>query len=226
MNYEIYLNNLSMKHRFKFYTEYNLPVLLGISAKNVNELLESLRTIPSASIYYHTHRFLTQHLYLVPEPPNDFSYWLRNVLNLNELSEHVSSIDIVSAKDIEDLRKRLVYAIDKYPVKDAYGVKCTPGDEFRFMSCKTFCLPLQDIASNTSEFLEIIKKVSVNSLYYHIFGAQLRMGRDRNDFAEWFDKIGEKDLAEKISSIDPYTTTLEGLRKEIIEMVKKYGRSK
>jgi hypothetical protein len=214
-----------MEKRFKFYSEYNLHILLGISAKNVNELLENLKTIPGGSVYFHTHRFLIQHLYLVPEPPNDFAYWLRNTLNLRELSEHISSIDIASAKNIEDLRLRLINAIEKYPNKQGYSINCTPGDEFRFMTCKTFCLPLQDIVSDTDEFLEVIQRVTVNSLYYHIFGAELRMGKARNDFAEWFDLIGETELSDKLSAIDPYTTTLEGLRNKIIELVKKYGKS-
>ncbi|MCC6866892.1 MAG: hypothetical protein IT280_12125 [Ignavibacteria bacterium] len=215
-----------VENKFIFYSEFNLPILLGISAKNVNELLEHLKTIPESSVYFHTHRFLVQHIFLVPEPPNDFAYWLRNILNLRELSEHVSSVDITSAANINDLRKRIIASFENYKYKDALCINCTPGDEFRFMSCKTFCLPLGKSASNIKEFLEIFRTVSLSSLYFHIFGAQLRKGQSRNDFAEWFDLIGENELAAKIASIDPYTSTLEGLRSELIEIISSYDRSK
>jgi hypothetical protein len=49
---------------FHFYTRFNLPVLLGLKARTVPELLAGIRAVPGASIYYHTHRFLQQHHYL------------------------------------------------------------------------------------------------------------------------------------------------------------------
>lgn len=59
---------------FRFYTKSNLTELTGLKAVNLTELLELIRAMPGSCIYHHTHRFLIQHQYLSPEPPNDFAY--------------------------------------------------------------------------------------------------------------------------------------------------------
>ena len=98
-----------MSNIFQFFSEYNLPILLGKKAKNIGELLDGIGSVPGASIYYHTHRFLKTHHFLIPELPNDFAYWLRNVLNLKELGELVSSVNIVECMNLEQLRNGLNY---------------------------------------------------------------------------------------------------------------------
>lgn len=211
-----------MAEPFQFHTEYNLPMLLGIKAKNIHELLDNIKKIPDASVYYHTHRFLQQHHYLIPEPPNDFAYWIRNVLNLRELGEIVASINIASIKSIAKVREKLISTIESFKKKDEFTINCNKGDEFQFMSCKTFCLPLDCYASNLKEFYDIMKTISLQTFYYHIFETQLRLGKERNDFAEWFYQLGYTELADKISKLDPYTTTLEGLREDILKYIITY----
>ena len=61
---------------FKLCTRLHLSELTGLKASNLNELLELIKTVSGSCIYHHTHRFLQQHQYLSPEPPNDFAYWV------------------------------------------------------------------------------------------------------------------------------------------------------
>ncbi|RPI18923.1 MAG: hypothetical protein EHM58_03435 [Ignavibacteriae bacterium] len=212
-----------MSKPFHFYTEYNLPLLLGIKSSNIRNLLENIRTVPDASIYYHTHRFLQQHHFLVPEPPNDFAYWIRNVLNLTELGEATASINIASLNNINDVRQKLIKTIEDYSSKDSSQANCVKGTEFQFMSCKTFCLPLDCHAKDLNEFAEQLESISINTFYYHIFETQLRLGKNKNDFADWFETLGYHELAKRVSSLDPYTTTLNGLREDILTLIKTYG---
>ena len=200
---------------FYFKTEFNLVYLLGIKAKNPKELLEGIKIVPESSIYYHTHRFLHQHHYLSPEPPNDFAYWLKNILNLSELGEKIAAVDIVKFKKIEDIRNEFIKILEDYISKGKYIPEAPEGEEFYFKSCTTFVLSTPYVAHNLSEFIEIIDKISINSLYFHIFEAPLRLNKNENDFSEWLRGIGEIELAEKLSNLDPYTITLEGLRKKI-----------
>ena len=62
----------------------------------------------------------------------------------------------------------------------------------------------------------------MHSLYFHIFEARVRLKKADNDFSCWLRDLGYKELAEKISKIDPYTHTLEGLRQKIINFVSEY----
>jgi hypothetical protein len=213
-----------MRKVFQFYTEFNLPVMLGRKAITVYELLDGIKTVPDASIYYHTHRFLKQHHFLVPELPNDFAYWLRTVLNMRELGEVVSSVNIVECRNMQELRMKLIAVLEDFRFKDAYSFGCAPGYEFQFMSCRTVTFSLPNKASNLKEFAAILKDVSIYVFYYHMFESRLRRGRKENDFSQWFEQIGESELAQKVASLDPYTMTLEELRKKILTHITEYGK--
>ena len=206
---------------FYFKTRFHLVTLLRAKAKNPAELLEGIKVVPGSSVYYHTHRFLRQHHYLSPEPPNDFAFWLTNILNLRELGELFAGIDTVSYRNMENLRAAFIRILEGYVARHGSNVECAEAYKFHFMSCITFVLPTPYVANNPEEFVEILHKVSIDSLYFHIFEAKMRLERDENDFSAWFKGMGKEKTAKEIAGIDPYTITLEGLRKKIIHIVRK-----
>ena len=208
---------------FHFSTGADLVYLLGVKAKNPEELLEGIRTLPLPSIYYHTHRFLQQHHFLSPEPPNDFAYWLNGILNLRELGESVSAVDVVNCTSLERIREELIGILEGYLGRGGYTISAPEGGEFHFMSCKVFTLPTKYVAHNLAEFADAIRKVSVRSLYFHVYEARMRLKTDENDFTAWFRGIGETKLAQSLSRLDPYTMTLEGLRERIVREVSRYA---
>jgi hypothetical protein len=210
-----------MNEGFRFHTQYHLVELLGLKARNPVELLTGIKTVPASCIYYHTHRFLQQHHYLSPEPPNDFAFWLMEILHLGSLGEEFLSMDTVSYCDLEKLRRDFVDILEDYISKDGENVDCIPGFEFHFLACKTLVLPLPYTAHNLSEFAQMLSKVSIHSLYFHMFEARMRLGVPDNDFSQWLKGMGEVQLAQDISKLDPYNITLENLRRKIIRMVEK-----
>lgn len=209
---------------FRFRTKLDQTVLLGKKAKNIPELLAAIKTVPDASIYFHTHKFLQQHHYLSPEPPNDFAYWVTNVLNEPALGESLSGIDIIQFHKIPALRNRFIEIVEAYLQSSRRAVEAPQGQEFYFMSSQIFVLEIPYVARNLAQFEEILRKVSIHSLYYHVFDAHLRMEQEENDFTMWFRRIGETRLAEEARRLDPYTHTLEGLRQKIIQLIDKYGQ--
>ena len=208
---------------FTFYTKLDQTILLGTRARNVQGLLEGIRTVPDASIYYHTHRFLQQHHYLSPEPPNDFAYWVTEVLVDDALGEQLSSVDIIQFEDIPALRKKFDEVLSAHLENSDRRIDCPRGEEFHFMSSRTFAFPTPHTAHSEREFAAILKQVTVSSLYYHIFDAKLRLVKGENDFSRWFRDQGRIALADEIRKLDPYTYTLEGLRKRILELVENHG---
>jgi hypothetical protein len=215
-----------MEQTFYFHTRLNLVELLGKKARNLEELLEGLREVPDSSIYYHTHRFLQQHHYLSPEPPNDFAFWVTNSLGLDRVGEMLASVDTVRFRSIKGLREKFLEILEPIVLAHNYrSVECQEGEEFHFMSCRTFVLPTPYQARNLKEFRDVLRKVSINSIYFHIFEARLRLERGDNDFSYWFEGIGQKELAEEISRLDPYTITLEGLRNKIIQQVSRHVKN-
>lgn len=208
---------------FHFYTKLDQAILLGVKAKNVQGLLTGLKKVPDSSVYYHTHRFLQQHHYLSPEPPNDFAYWVSHVLGDNALGEQLWSVDIVEFQRIAGLREKFVTILKTHLAYTRRYIDCPDGEEFHFMASKTFVLPTTYAARDLTDFAEMLAKVSINSLYYHMFDAKLRLEHGENDFSRWFRSLGKTELAKETMRLDPYSHTLEGLRKHIIALVKKYG---
>src|SRR3989338_7354635 len=209
---------------FHFYTRLYLSELTGLTASNVSELLALIKEAGDSAIYHHTHRFLLQHQYLSPEPPNDFAYWVTAALNEDRLGEKLASIDTMKYLTIRDLREKIVATIEAYLKAYPNAAKrFAPEDEvFYLIKCVSFVLPTAYAANDLREFVEILKKIAIDSIYFHMFEARLRLERKTNDFSLLIeDSIGDKGLASKILKLDPYTYTLEDLRKTIIQMVEK-----
>ena len=198
--------------------------LTGLRATTLGQFLALIKQVSGSCIYHHTHRFLQQHQYLSPEPPNDFAYWVTDILGEDELGERLVSIDTIQYSTIRDLREKIASTIESY-LKDNPLAKlkfARSGEEFHFIKSVSFILPTNYIAYDLKEFAEVLNKITIDSIYFHIFEARLRLEKPTNDFAFWIENsLGDKKLANNISSFDPYTSTLEDLRNKIIQIVER-----
>jgi len=207
---------------FRFYTRLHLSELTGLRATTLGQLLEFIKVVPGSCIYHHTHKFLQQHQYFSPEPPNDFAFWVSEVLGEDELGERLASIDTVQYTTIRQLREKILSTIDTYlKVNKLANLKFARiGEEFHFIKSVSFVLPTHYLVYDLKEFAEILGKVTIDSIYFHVFEARLRLERINNDFSNWIESsLGDKKLADMLAHLDPYTQTLEGLRKSLIQMV-------
>lgn len=212
------------KAPFRFYTRLNLTELTALRASNVAELLGGLKTVPGSCIYHHTHRFLQQHQFLSPEPPNDFAYWVSAILGDDELGERLASIDTVQFASLRELRENLIETIESY-LKTHASIQMRfagDGQEFHFFKSLSFVLSTPYEAQDLNEFCDILKKIAIDSIYFHIFEARLRLEKKTNDFSHWIEtSIGDKTLADQIARLDPYTCTLEDLRSTLIKTIER-----
>jgi len=212
------------KEAFRFYTRLHLSELTGLRASTLSQLAGLIKQVPGSCIYHHTHRFLQQHQYLSPEPPNDFAYWVTDILGEDELGERLASIDTMQYSTIRDLRVKIASTIENY-LNDNPLAKlkfARSQEEFHFIKSVSFILPTNYAAYDLKEFAEVLKKITIDSIYFHIFEARLRLEKSTNDFSFWIENsLGDKELADKISGFDPYTRTLEDLRNKIIQIVER-----
>jgi hypothetical protein len=125
---------------------------------------------------------------------------------------------------IRDLREKIASTIENY-LKDSPLAKlkfARSGEEFHFIKSVSFILPTNYAAYDLKEFAEVLKKITIDSIYFHIFEARLRLEKPTNDFSCWIENsLGDKELANNISGFDPYTRTLEDLRNKIIQIVER-----
>src|SRR5512143_436245 len=199
-----------MTEPFRFHTKLDQTILLGLRAKNAIELLAGIRHVPPSSIYHHTHRFLQQHHYLSPEPPNDFAYWVTSMLNDDALGELLASVDVIQFQTIAELREAFIGILEEHLRTAERARDSFPGEEFQFMATRTFVMTLPVTAQTLGEFREKLRTVSVKSLYYHMFDARLRLARGENDFSRWFRDLGYPGLPAAVSRLAPYNTPLDG----------------
>jgi hypothetical protein len=202
---------------FEFRSRLNLTLLTGLRARDLPELVQHMRTVPGAVIYHHTHHFLVQHQYLSPEPPNDFAYWVSNIIQEEQLGEQLASIDLLRFTTIRELRDALVGVIERF-LEYATHLRTAPeGEEFHFMQAVSFVLPTGETARNLTELRDGIERASLACISYHMFDARIRLERGDNDLSRWLDSaLGEHELAQVLRGIDPYTHTEDGLRRRIL----------
>jgi hypothetical protein len=212
------------KEPFQFYTRLHLSELTGLKASTLPELLEHIKNVPGSCIYHHTHRFLQQHQYLSPEPPNDFAYWVAESIGEDDLGERLASIDTVQYPTIRSLRDKIIATIEEHLRNNPSAKRrfVQEGEEFHFIKSASFIIPTKYFAHDLREFADILGKVTFDSIYFHVFEARLRLERGTNDFSFWIEtSLGDKKLAGDISRLDPYTRTLDNLRKTLISLVEK-----
>jgi len=180
---------------FRFSTRLHLSELTGLRAASLGELCRLIKEVPGSCIYHHTHRFLQQHQFFSPEPPNDFAYWVTGALGENELGERLASIDTMQFSRIHDLREAIAAAIEDYlRGNPSSGIKTArPGEDFYFIKSVSFVMPTRYVACDLGDFIEILRKITIDSIYFHIFEARLRLERKTNDFSNWIeDSLGDK----------------------------------
>lgn len=212
------------KEPFQFSARLHLTELTGLKASNLEELLQLIKEVPGSCIYHHTHRFFQEFQPLSLHVPNDFVHWVTNTIGEIALAEELASIDIVQFSSIHALREKIVEVIENYlrrnhPAKLRFS---GPDKEFYFAKSVSFIIPTPHVAHDLKEFKEILSQITLDSIYFHIFEARLRLGKSTNDFSNWIEtSLDNKALANKISRIDTYSYSLDYLRETIIKIIER-----
>jgi|WetSurMetagenome_2_1015567.scaffolds.fasta_scaffold31983_3 hypothetical protein len=210
---------------FVFYTERRLVRLTGRRARTLRELVLHLRQVSGASVFYHTHHLYLSHHFRRPVFYNDFANWTAEALQETVLPEQLAAIDLLAFTTIRELREALLAVMERHPAQANGDRECPPGDEFHFCQSQSFVMPTGVVAANAPDLFRQLERVTSQSLFYHFFGAPLRLGRATNDFSVWLERRGETLLARAIERLDPYAVTLDELKELIIRIGNPhYGR--
>jgi hypothetical protein len=205
---------------FYFNSGAHLLRIVRERADNLQELLESIRSSCDACIFQHTFQTLEEHHFIREGFSNDFSHWAFAACNEIELAERLAAIDVRDFTSIAALRERLIALIDEYLRKNPRAATRAATEPFYFMAADLVVAPTPYSASTLKEFAEGLRKVSIHSIYYHFIDARLRLKLNNNDFSVWLEKeLGLPDAAERLTRIDIYTSTLEGVRRNILKVI-------
>ena len=206
---------------FRFFTRLALTQIRSEKAHTAEELLGGLRTLPDGVIYFHTHRFLHEHQFLVPEPMNDFAYWAEKIAGEPALAKGLSGVNPLRHSTLAQVRSALVAVVDAHVRKNPGRAPLPAEKAFQFMSARRFSIPTPHTAANLEEMVEALGRVTHASLYLHLFEAKLRLPPGENDFSVWLSADwGDPSLAEKIRGLDLSLHTLEEIKNKMVAFLR------
>jgi hypothetical protein len=188
-------------------------------ARNLSEMLEAVRVVPDSSIFQHMFQTLADHHYIREGFSNDFAHWAFFSCNETGLAERLAGIDVREYTSIADMRQRIVQVIEEYLKRNSASAQRQSLETFYFCSSDTVVIPTSLSATSLSDFIEGLRKVSLHSIHYHFINARLRIKLNSNDFSVWLEEeLGLKRLANRFEAIDIYTSTLEGVRQQMVKL--------
>jgi hypothetical protein len=205
---------------FYFYTSSNLVELTGEKADTLEELSALLKRCSGSAIFYHIFQSYREHHFTIERYFSDFAQWISTSLDEEILAERLGALDIRDFTSIRSLREAMIQVIEIH-LRDFPQCGTRPAKTpFFFCQSVSVVMPTPYIAWNLEEFHQIIEKVGIRSIHYHLIEARLRLGIHTNDFSYWLRTSLDKDgLAKQIEDIDIYFHTLEEIRKIIIQYV-------
>jgi hypothetical protein len=204
-----------MNNPFIFKSELWIPKYTGIKVYSINEFIKALKEVDKFSIFYHMYINIFNYHNLPTFYTNSISYWFfKNGYLL--LAEKLSIIDPLDYFDLEELRIALINILEKNYDKNWDRKEKYP---FYFITAEREIIECERAAHNLDEFIEGIKKSSINSLFYHLITSRIENKTIINDYSAWLYSIGEAKKAEKINKLDPYTLTLYEIKEEIIKIL-------
>jgi hypothetical protein len=212
-------NNKVATQPFRFKTSSLLVEITGKKAHHLKEFVLVLKQMDVSSIFYHTHHSFREFSFAPVEFTNDFARWVSDDLEEKILAERLASINIREYTDLESLRERLVSIIVDHLI-EAHEIRIAPaGREFYFLRSIGIVASIPFEAWNLQQLAECIKRVDMQSIYFHFFSARFRLHHKTNDFSKWIrENLGDNETAEKIEKLDPYFLTMDQLRNKIISI--------
>ena len=121
---------------------------------------------------------------------------------------------------LEALRARIVAIVDEYLKKNPRAGERAALEPFYFCASDTVVIPTTAVARNLEEFANCMESISVHSVHYHFIEARLRLKLNSNDFSVWLEEeLGLGQLADRLNRIDIYTSTLNDVRRTIVQII-------
>lgn len=214
------------KNPFQFMACWELREMLGRRAADVQELLDGLEEVPLDSIYFHTHSYFLRHPYIAGPYPNDFANWAAIQLRDRVLGERLAVIDPFEVGDVEALRNELVTILDDHLSHVGSVPRVVFGELFFFMQSRILAVPAGIKARTLTEFREGLERVDSSAVYFHVLAGMTRKGKRRSDFTVWIeDGLGLKQLGAQVAAVNPYASSLEGVRRRLIALCESAERN-
>jgi hypothetical protein len=205
---------------FQFSSSASLEQLTGRKAFNLGELLDMVKTCSDSSIFYHTFSaFLKMREAQIPFN-SDFAIWVAHQLNEAGLAERLRAVDLTEQITIQDLRFNLIQMIETYKEEKPKSFSKTADDPFYLYDVMQMVYLTDKFAYDLKSLRDVLKGISIYSIYFHFIESRLYAGRRTDDLSIWIEtELNLPVLAKRIRRIDITVYTIEGLRSRLVEVI-------
>ncbi len=208
---------------FTFYKARYQFELTGKSARDISELISVIKEVDESSIFHHIYHALLDYHFLPIEYPNDFAYWIADVLHEPALAERLADPDLRDIHDLDALRARIVDITEDYLATHDVSGRAGVGQEFHFIKSISVIFPTRHVASNISEALEVLKVIDLDSIFYYFIASRMLGGEHYKAFSRWIFENNSHELMESLDNLYPYGfANLNAMRVEIVKIVERY----
>lgn len=194
-----------------------ITIAMGERAHNLRELRDRLMTTERGIMYYHFWDAMLRPRFVDPEYQNDFAAWAHHELHDRRLAEKLAIINPTDYEFMDDLRQKMIDVIEERMDEEDFVPVAEVAHPFFFIRSQIVIFDTNIRVATPEELAEFIPRISASSIFYHFIDACRRTASGENDFTEWLWSFGAEcgPLAEEISSIDPYFSSLSELRDQL-----------
>ena len=199
-------------------------IATGKRAQNIRELLDNIRTISAASIYYHFWGGLLRPRFDDPEYNNDLAIWAFYGLQDTVLAERLGIIHPNDYSDLEALRGEIIDVLEERLDEMDWVPWAKADNQFYFVRSQIVVFDTMRRIRTPEELARLIPDLSLGSIFYHFIDAQRRSPKGIDDFQAWLMESfqGYDALCRSLDALDPFFSGLNDLRTKLIQIFRSY----
>jgi hypothetical protein len=210
---------IDSKVAFEFLRASYLVQVLPFRARSLGQLLTAATLAPETSLFYHLHHAFFRSPERLPEYPNDFASWAHASLGDAVVAERLANLNLTRTASLSGIRREISVILAEHLQDSGDGRHVGKENEFIFCRPCGLVFSTGQRAETPGEFLEVLQKVEIDAIFYHLFTPRLLRGASRNDFSTWFERRGFESLSQRLAEFDPYLNSLEDNRRYLMELV-------
>ena len=206
---------------FRFMAQSGVVLWTGYIAEDLPSLLEALRQVSPACIYYHVYyAAFWRTRSTSAEYTNDFARWVSTVLGQKGLAERLASVDPLECTGPRECAEKLAAHVQDYIGVGELFFRVPRGSEFYFLELRSFLYPTGVQAETVVQLAQAIGKLGTGCILTHFIEARFRYRGVTNDFSQWLRLRGEEGKAAALERLNPFFYDLQKLRDQIIAVLR------
>lgn len=198
-----------------------IAIATGRRAHDLRELRDHLRDVEADSIYYHFWGHLLRPRFESPEFNNDFAVWAKHALHDLALAERLGVLDPTDFAHLDELRDAVLDILEERIDECEILPYAKRGENFHFIRAQLVIFDTLARAEKPEDLVDLVPRMSLGSVFYHVIEARYRVEGRLNDLAAWVRDQGDQyvGLEKKLESIDPYFISLQSLRDKLGDLL-------